>query len=71
MSSALNARVRERRLLRGDTSSKPLEWTGLRRCPASDLMWLPATQGQRSKDQNLKGACDRNFYQIIAESLEA
>jgi hypothetical protein len=31
----------------------------------------PAAELERSKDQNLKGACDRNFYQTIAESLEA
>jgi hypothetical protein len=38
-------------LLGRDTSNKPLEWTGRHHFPARAIQLLPATQGQRSKDQ--------------------
>ena len=47
MSAALGADVRGRCLLRGDTSNKPLEWTGHHKFPSGTRYSLPAAQGQR------------------------
>jgi hypothetical protein len=47
MSYGADAKVRERCLLRGDTSYKPLEWTGHHKFPSDTRYSLPATQGQR------------------------
>jgi hypothetical protein len=54
MSVACAAEVCESFLWEGDTSNKPLEWTGRHKRLAFAPHSLPATQGQRSKDQSIQ-----------------
>ena len=55
MSVACEADVCGHFLWGSDTSNKPLEWTGRHQLSASQPPgFLPATQGQRSKDRRPK-----------------